>query len=91
MATGHYASLQERDGELLLCRAADADKDQSYFLFGLRRAWLPRLLFPLQALHKAEVRELGREAGLLNADKREVAGHLLRRQKKLHFVLAEEL
>ena len=71
VATGHYASLRERNGELLLCRAADEDKDQSYFLFGLRREWLPRLLFPLQELRKAEVRVLGREAGLLNADKRE--------------------
>ncbi len=71
VATGHYASVQKREGEWVLCRAADRDKDQSYFLFGLRRAWLPRLLFPLHALHKAEVRVLGREAGLINADKRE--------------------
>jgi len=71
VATGHYASLQRQEGELVLCRAADRDKDQSYFLFGLRPEWLPRLLFPLQALRKTEVRALGREAGLINADKRE--------------------
>ena len=71
VATGHYASLQEREGELVLCRAADKDKDQSYFLFGLRREWLPRLSFPLQALSKTEVRALGRAAGLINAEKRE--------------------
>lgn len=71
VATGHYAGLREQDGELALCRAVDIDKDQSYFLFGLRREWLPRLLFPLQTLRKTEVRALGREAGLINADKRE--------------------
>ena len=71
VATGHYAALRQENGEVALCRAADRHKDQSYFLFGLRREWLPRLLFPLQALTKTEVRARGRAAGLLNADKRD--------------------
>ena len=71
VATGHYARLRQENGATVLCRAADQHKDQSYFLFGLRREWLPRLLFPLQNLTKSEVRALGRSAGLINADKRE--------------------
>jgi tRNA-specific 2-thiouridylase len=30
LATGHYAQIVERDGRLLLARAADPEKDQSY-------------------------------------------------------------
>src|SRR5207237_4033369 len=32
LATGHYARIVERDGRLLVARAADAHKDQSYML-----------------------------------------------------------
>ena len=67
VATGHYARLVE--GQLL--RAKDERKDQSYFLFGIDRASLPRVLFPLGNLDKEEVRELAREAGLLTAEKPE--------------------
>lgn len=67
VATGHYSRLQE--GALL--RAKDVDKDQSYFLFGIARESLPRVLFPLGDLSKGEVRELAREAGLLVAEKPE--------------------
>src|SRR5215210_4626249 len=35
LATGHYARIVERDGRLLLARAADPDKDQSYMLAAL--------------------------------------------------------
>src|SRR5205085_1546232 len=35
LATGHYARVVERDGRLLLARAVDASKDQSYMLASL--------------------------------------------------------
>jgi len=73
VATGHYAIL-ERDpatGRTLLRAAADAEKDQSYFLFDLSEAQRARAEFPLGRLTKAEVREAAREAGLSTADKPE--------------------
>ena len=52
-----------------LRRAVDPDKDQSYVLFGLRASILPHLLFPVGAMHKEEVRDLARSAGLGVAEK----------------------
>ena len=52
-----------------LYRARDLSRDQSYFLFATTRAQLERLLFPLGALPKAEVRALARKYGLGVADK----------------------
>src|SRR5262249_53201373 len=69
IATGHYARIVWRDGEPELHRAADPDKDQSYVLYGLRRALLSKLLFPIGDYRKEEVRALAREAGLGVHDK----------------------
>src|SRR6516164_5210066 len=45
VATGHYAQMVKAGGEAQLHRGTDPAKDQSYVLFGLDRALLPRLLF----------------------------------------------
>ncbi len=73
LATGHYARLvPARDGgPPRLARAADAHKDQSYFLFGLRPEWLARVRFPLGDRTKDEVRAHARRLGVPNADKPE--------------------
>jgi tRNA-specific 2-thiouridylase len=55
LATGHYARLA--DGAIY--RAAHDGKDQTYALWGIARATLPRLLFPLGGLTKDEVRAHG--------------------------------
>lgn len=73
VATGHYARL-ERDaetGKLRLLKARDAGKDQTYFLYELTPEQLAGARFPLGDLTKAEVRELAREAGLPNWEKRD--------------------
>jgi tRNA-specific 2-thiouridylase len=54
-----------------LRRAADANKDQTYFLFELRQEQLAGLRFPLGELTKAEVRERARALGLATAEKAE--------------------
>jgi tRNA-uridine 2-sulfurtransferase len=75
VATGHYARLAPGpDGGPALFRARDRAKDQTYFLFDLARAVLPRLAFPLGDLHKGSVRELARGLGLVTADKPESQG-----------------
>jgi tRNA-uridine 2-sulfurtransferase len=72
VATGHYARI-ERDsaGAFHLLRAADARKDQSYFLFTLSQAQLGRTLFPLGSMTKEQVRAKARRMGLANAEKPE--------------------
>jgi tRNA-specific 2-thiouridylase len=55
VATGHYARILTDRDSLTLGRAADRKKDQSYFLYRLQPAWLPRLLFPVGGLHKTDV------------------------------------
>jgi tRNA-specific 2-thiouridylase len=72
VATGHYARRDEGpDGEARLRRAADADKDQTYFLYGLRQDQLAHARFPLGEMTKAEVRAVARSLGLPTADKPE--------------------
>jgi tRNA-specific 2-thiouridylase len=70
LATGHYvASRAAADGGRALARAADLDRDQSYFLFATTREQLSFLRFPLGGLPKSEVRALARRHGLEVADK----------------------
>jgi tRNA (5-methylaminomethyl-2-thiouridylate)-methyltransferase len=69
LATGHYARLSPNGDGVALGRARDPDKDQSYFLFGVRPEILARVRFPLGELTKAEVRALARRFELPNADK----------------------
>ena len=58
LATGHYARIatDPATGRLALRAAADAAKDQTYFLFGLDHVALGRTLFPVGELTKVEVR-----------------------------------
>jgi tRNA-uridine 2-sulfurtransferase len=77
IATGHYAQVREnpiKSGEYQLLKADDGSKDQSYFLYRLNQAQLSKTLFPLGNLLKREVRELAREAGLANAEKKDSTG-----------------
>jgi tRNA-uridine 2-sulfurtransferase len=70
LATGHYVvSHDDGCGGRALFRAADPERDQSYFLFATTKEQLRRLRFPLGGLHKPQVRELAREHGLINAEK----------------------
>jgi len=69
LATGHYARLAADGAGVALGRARDTDKDQSYFLFGVRPEVLARVRFPLGDKTKDEVRALARRFGLPNADK----------------------
>ncbi len=66
IATGHYARAV--DGALF--RGRDHAKDQSYFLWGIDRAVVARMLLPVGALTKPETRALARELDIdLVADK----------------------
>jgi tRNA-uridine 2-sulfurtransferase len=69
LVTGHYVQRLDGVGGPTLARAVDADRDQSYFLFGITKAQLASLRFPLGGLPKAEVRDLARKFDLPVADK----------------------
>jgi tRNA-uridine 2-sulfurtransferase len=71
LATGHYARIVERDGGLLLARAADARKDQSYMLARLDPRFLERLWFPLGGQGKEATRAEAARAGLAVASRAE--------------------
>jgi tRNA-specific 2-thiouridylase len=71
IATGHYVRIEHDARGSTLRRGADTAKDQSYFLWGLPRPLLPRLLFPVGDLTKDEVRARARELELVTADKPE--------------------
>jgi len=70
MATGHYIAREiGESGKAELRRAADADRDQSYFLFTTTQEQLDFLRFPLGHLPKPDVRAIAAELGLVVADK----------------------
>src|ERR1700742_1962498 len=72
LATGHYVSSRRMaDGSRALVCAADADRDQSYFLFATTREQLDYLRFPLGDMTKPQTRELARRFGLSVADKQD--------------------
>jgi tRNA-specific 2-thiouridylase len=72
VATGHYARRDEgATGGARLLRAHDRDKDQTYFLYGLRQDQLAHARFPLGDVTKPEVRAVARSLGLATADKPE--------------------
>jgi tRNA-specific 2-thiouridylase len=60
IATGHYARVV--DGELR--RGFDENKDQTYFLWGIDRAVLSRMILPVGSLDKAQTRARAHAMGL---------------------------
>ena len=64
LATGHYARIVARDGKPALAVPKDRRKDQTYFLWRVRREALGHIHFPLGEHTKQEVRELAGRSGL---------------------------
>ncbi len=71
LATGHYARIEKVPDGFRLLRGRDPLKDQSYFLYCLKKEQLPGILFPLGALAKSEVRKLAAELSLPAAGEKE--------------------
>lgn len=78
VATGHYARVSEVNtpaGPVYrLLAGLDKNKDQSYFLCQLNQQQLSRAMFPLGELTKPEVRDIAREQGLANAERKDSQG-----------------
>ncbi len=74
IATGHYARVDRNRHPAELLRAADHNKDQTYFLHAVSGERFARTLFPLGELHKPRVREIAREQGFANHRKKDSTG-----------------
>ena len=67
LATGHYVRKRMIEGYWHITTGADADKDQSFFLWGLPQDIMVRMLLPMGDLTKPRVREIAEERGFLKA------------------------
>ncbi len=70
VATGHYAQIKKE----VLFAGIDSNKDQSYFLWTLKKEQLPHIIFPIGHLTKPEVRELAKKLKLPTAEKKDSQG-----------------
>jgi len=71
IATGHYARIEQLEGQARLLRGVDDSKDQSYALFGIRREDLASVMFPNGQYTKQEIRDFARQMKLAVHDKSE--------------------
>ncbi|WP_372370140.1 tRNA 2-thiouridine(34) synthase MnmA [Candidatus Uabimicrobium sp. HlEnr_7] len=74
IATGHYATLEEKNDYTLLKTAPDPVKDQTYFLAHLSQEQIKHTLFPIGKLTKAEVREAAQKYDLPNKNRKDSQG-----------------
>jgi tRNA-specific 2-thiouridylase len=74
LATGHYCQVAERDGSFRLLKAADTNKDQTYFVYAIQGEILSKVLFPIGHLTKPELRAIAEAHGLATATKKDSTG-----------------
>ena len=91
IATGHYASVAYRDGYYRLLKAADQNKDQTYFLYTLGQAQLSKTLFPLGDIAKPEVRKIAEANHFVNAKKKDSTGICFIGERKFKEFLSQYL
>ena len=74
-ATGHYARLEsgQMPGGVILKKGLCKEKDQSYFLFYLKKEILKNVIFPLGEMMKPETFKIAEQAGLSSRDRPESA------------------
>jgi tRNA-specific 2-thiouridylase len=94
IASGHYAQIIKKNNHLLLKKAPDPIKDQTYFLSNLKQSQLRRLIFPIGHLTKARVRALAKKYKLPNSTRKDSQGICflgkLKYSEFLHHYLGEK-
>ncbi|MBP7368845.1 MAG: tRNA 2-thiouridine(34) synthase MnmA, partial [Paludibacteraceae bacterium] len=73
-ATGHYATITEKDGKIFLSTAKDPIKDQTDFLAQIDYLQVSKLMFPIGHFMKSEVRSIAQKAGLPSAKRQDSQG-----------------
>lgn len=92
IAMGHYVRRQDTaDGQTLMLRGLDGNKDQSYFLYTLSHEQVARSLFPVGDLEKPQVRRIAEEQGLITANKKDSTGICFIGERKFKDFLANYL
>ncbi len=91
IATGHYARVEHAAEGSRMLLAADADKDQTYFLHRLDQRQLSHSLFPLGDLPKQEVRRIAERAGFPNHAKKDSTGICFIGERRFRDFLARYL
>ena len=91
LATGHYAKIEKKDKGFYLKRAKDNKKDQSYFLYSIKKEALKSILFPLGSLTKKEVRNIAKSIKLPVGDKHESQDICFISQRNYHGFLSERI
>ncbi len=91
IATGHYAKKIEINGKNYIKIAKDQNKDQTYFLWAIKKKLLKNIIFPLGDYTKEEVRKIASENNLPNANKKDSQGICFLGKIKLKDFLMEFL
>lgn len=91
LATGHYARIEKKGKSHVLKKAKDSKKDQSYFLYPIKKDALQSILFPLGGLTKDEVRKIARNIGLPVAEKPQSQDICFIPEKNYHRFLSERM
>ncbi len=71
MATGHYARIKRGCCGFNIYQAKDKGKDQSYFLWRLKKEQLGKIIFPLGNYRKIKVKKMGKQWGLKAVERKE--------------------
>lgn len=75
IATGHYVQKTQLGNTYYITHAADPDKDQTFFLWGLKQEILHRMLLPMGDITKVDARAWAAERGFIKvAQKKDSLG-----------------
>lgn len=75
IAMGHYArTAKNPQGQSLLLKGLDHNKDQSYFLHAISQQALAKSIFPIGELEKSQVRKIAEDNGLITHNKKDSTG-----------------
>lgn len=74
LATGHYCQTKEINGENVLIKGNDPLKDQSYFLYTIKKEVLKKVMFPVGHIPKTEVRQIAAKYDLATKEKKDSTG-----------------
>ncbi len=74
IATGHYAQTRRENGNSLLIKGKDQNKDQSYFLHAINQPALSKTLFPIGEYTKKEIRNIAKSQDLITFNKKDSTG-----------------
>jgi tRNA-specific 2-thiouridylase len=66
IATGHYAQLNQLNDRYYVSKGLDANKDQSYVLWGISQSCLSRTMFPMGQYNKPVIKQMARDMGYLD-------------------------